>query len=212
MSSTRRQFLSHGALVLAGVSTGVISLTGCGSSPGTRVDPSPPPGRTGPASAGFSWSLANLNNNSAYAYFEVVDAMVLQAVDVDATLQPSLSGAPAATQALCRGWISRGAPPALINGSSAAPGPTSASTDFGAVSVYNSAGLAVDSDAAALQDVFYSASLRSWVPLSGVDASSARSVSVAPVLALNAGDYLVFGIQQQGMVSNVALQATLRYQ
>ena len=165
-----------------------------------------------PASAGFSWEVDNFNNNSAFAYFQVVDEMTLQALEVDAALQPSLTTVAGGTQVLCRGWVSRGAAPAFANGGSAASGPTTVSADFGAVSIYNSAGVTVENDAAPLQDVFYSANLRSWVPITEVAATAARSVSVAPALILNAGDYLVFGIEQQGVSSNVTLQATLRYQ
>ena len=197
---------------MAGTTAGVITLSGCGSSPSVRVVTPTPPARTVPASAGFSWNVDNFNNNSAFAYFQVIDEMTLQAVKVDATLEPSLTTVAGGTQALCRGWISRGAAPAFVAGGSAASGPTAVSTDFGAVSIYNPAGVTVEPDAAALQDVFYSANLRSWVPITAAAATTARSVSVAPALILHAGDYLVFEIEQQGVSSNVALQAILRYQ
>lgn len=203
MSTTRRGFLSQGAFTLAGVTAGVISLSSCGSTDHPGVQPGSPTGTALPASAGFGWSVNDFNSNSACAYFRVADSMILQGVTIDAALQPAAITTAGAAQALCRGWVSRG-------GLSISP--NSPSADFGAVSIYNPGELSVTSDAAPMRDLFFSAILRSWIALTGVDSTTARSVSAVPVLALNAGDYLVFGIEQQGVGGGVHLQATLSYQ
>jgi hypothetical protein len=165
-----------------------------------------------PASAGFGWSVSGLNNHSACAYFLVTATMTLQGVTVDAALQPSVPTTAGGAQVLCRGWVSRGAPPAFVSGASGPTGPSTASADFGAPLIFNPSDLSVASDIAPLQDVFYSSLLRSWVPVAGTDAPTAHSVSVLPALNLSAGDYLVFGVAQQGVAGSLQLQAVLTYQ
>jgi hypothetical protein len=190
-----------------------MSLSGCGSTDHSGTQPSTPATSSPlPATAGFGWSVGNFNNDSACAYFQVAAAMVLQGATIDAALQPSVITTAGGTQVLCRGWVSRGVAPTFANGSSASVGPTSVSADFGAVSIYNPGDVTVAGDAAPLQDLFYSAILRSWVPVGTAGASAARSVSALPALSLNAGDYLVFGIESQGVAGSVELQAVLTYQ
>jgi hypothetical protein len=208
MPTSRRRFLGQSVFALAGATAGAITLSGCAS----LRTPTGPAELTGPRSAGVGWTVNGLENHSAFAYFEIAHALTLGTVQIDASLLPAVgSGAANFTQALCRAWVSRGAPPPLNVGGSAT-GPASRSDDFGSVSIYNPNGLTVNSDGNPLQDVFYSAILRSWVPTSGVDPAAARSVYGLPSLALNAGDYLVFGIDQCGVPGSVQLQAVLDYE
>jgi hypothetical protein len=211
MPTSRRRFLGETIVALAGATAGTITLSGCASS-GVPSGPEGLPGPAGRRSAGFDWTLKGLENDSAFAYLAVARPLTFASVRIDATLQPTVgAGAVNSTQALCRAWVSRGAP-AFLNGGPGAAGPASVSTDFGSISVYNPAGLTIRGDGSPLQDVFYSAVLRSWVPSSGIDSAAAGVVQGRPSLVLNAGDYLVFGVEQSGMPGDVQLLTSLDYE
>src|SRR5271155_5290054 len=185
MPTERRSFLGASGLALAGVTAGMVAtFSGCGPA-------SEPVGR---GAAGFGWTVNNPGSNTAYAYFKVAHSLTLETLNVDLTCVP-VGGAtvPSFTEALCRGWISRGLAPSFNSGSAAVP-----AADFGAISIYNPNTLALTCDAAPLQDLFCAVILKSWVPVDGTASASSRGVFSRPSLTLRAGDYLVFSIDHTG--------------
>jgi hypothetical protein len=209
MLASRREFLGSSIFALAGATAGVISLGGC-TSVATVVEPVPT--SMGARSAGFGWTAITLEKGSAYAYVGLAQSLTVNSLDIDASLLPSVGAAPPGfSEALCRAWVVRGAVPTFASSDGSNVSPTQASTDFGPISVSNPDNITVSYDAAVLQDIFYSVSLRSWVPADGTAAATARSVSGQPSLLLQAGDYLVFAVSLSGVPGRVALQMTLNY-
>jgi len=207
MRTERRQFLSATAFILAGVSVGAVSLTGCDD-----VQSVVPPGlvrASGMRDVEFGWSIPRLNNASAHAYFRVMGNFLMSFAVFDASYTPSTADTAAGSaQALCRAWVSRGGVPKF---SGDLANPANASADFGSISTFNPDKLTVTSDAAPIQDVLYSIILRSWVSPDGAASQAARNVSAQPSLPLYAGDYLVFGIDHAGVPGSVDVQAVLGY-
>jgi hypothetical protein len=209
MPTSRRKFLGESVFVLAGATAGVFTLTGC-TSPGKSTEPMGPPRTLGRFSAGLGWTVKGLEDDSAFAYLEVARPLTLAGVHIDASFVPAATGAAASSaQAMCQAWVSRGAPPAFPNGGGGAVGPTTTSADFGGISVYNPAGLTVHVEDAPRQDVFYRSLLRSQASPTGVGSAVAGAVYGLPSLVLEAGDYLVFGIEHSGVTGAVQLQACL---
>lgn len=213
MPTSRRRFLGESIFALVGTTAGTISLTGCASS-SVSTAPIGSPRPAGRLSGGLGWTVKGLQNDSAFAYFEVARPFTLAGVQIDASFLPTVpAGAAGSSPAhsLCQAWVSRGARPSFpAGGSPAAPG--SDSTDFGAISLYSPGSLTVRADAVPRQDVFYSTILTSQVPTTGIDSATAHAVRGLPSLALNAGDYLVLGIGQSGTSGEVQLQMSMDYE
>lgn len=215
MRIDRRRFLARGIFTLVGATTGSLTLSGCGAD-SAGSDPTstagngpPPPG--GPASATLGWQLDTPANGGAYAYFEVARNLTLQWIQIDSSIAPSTTtGSAGFAQATCRGWVSRGSLPSFAGaGRNAAPTPVSA--DFGPVVLYNPAAVNASYDPALDSNVFYSAALRSWVPMNGTDAAGAHRFAELTTLALDTGDYLVLEVDQSGIPASVYMQAVLGY-
>jgi len=205
---SRREFLRSGALGFAGITAGVISLSGC-----LDVEDIPRPGAdsdAGPKTAGFRWSIMGPGPASAYAYFRAVQDLVLNTVCIDAVLSPALPAtAETVAKARCRAWLSRD-PGAGIAGTGPDPG-TAASGDFGAVAVYNPAHLTASFDPQPQNDVFYSSVLCAWVPTDGRNATATAHLLISPALQVAAGEYLIFSIAASGATRGVDVQSVLDY-
>jgi hypothetical protein len=208
----RRHFLSSTTLLLAGVSVGAVTLTGCEGVDVHALGSAENLPATSPRNAGFGWSIPQLDNTSAYALFRVTQEVRLLFADIDASYRPSQAGeSPASAQARCRAWVSRGQAPGFGGVQASAAGASPPSASFGAIEYFNPAKLTVAGDAAPLQDVFYSVVLRSWVPRDGTTSQAARVVSTRPSVTLHVGDFLVFGIDHQGVPGDVGVQAVLGF-
>jgi hypothetical protein len=199
MTTSRRHFLSDGTLALAGVTAGTVTLlSACGSSSEPR----------GLRTASFGWDVNDLTGDSAYAYFKIAHPLILESINVDVSCAPSAGAANTGfAQVRCYAWASRGQAPVFSNGASEAP----ATADFGRIAIYNPNNLAVACEEMPLQDIFYSAILRSWVSADATDAVAERSVFGSPSLRLNTGDYLVFNINHAGVPGSVEMQVVLGY-
>jgi hypothetical protein len=205
MQRGRREFVSGGGLVLAGLAAGTITGT---SAAQTSAAETSPPGRK---TASFGWEVTNLNDNGASAYFEVVKAMILDSVHLDAAFMlTALPASPGFVEVLCRAAISHGAPkffPGDPGGSFVSP----QSPDFGATHVHNPNKLNVGRDGVLLQDIFYSVILKAWVPGDGAASSTSRHVSLAPSFALNAGDFLVLNMSHAGVPGDAEMHVVVEY-
>jgi hypothetical protein len=209
MPTNRRRFLCEGTLALAGVTAGAVTIfSGCGSSglATSRV-------ATGSRTVGFGWAINGLSGGGAYAYFKVASEVALDTVNIDGSFVPSMAAATTSfAQVLCQGWVSRGAMPTFGNDGGNAASARQASKDFGAITIYNPNNLVLTCDGAPLQDVFYSAILKTWVPADRADSATSRAVSGRLSLMLHDGDYLVFSIDHAGGVpGDVEMQVAFGY-
>lgn len=202
MTNTRRQFLCD-ALTLAGVTAGAVTvLGGCGSSAGGIVR----------RVVSFAWTVSGLNGSSAHAYCRVAEKITLQTVNIDVTCMASTAPTTASfEQVLCRAWVSRQAVPTFNNGQANGASAAQASPDFGPVAIYNPNNLVVTYDVAPLQDIFYSAILKTWVSTDRTDSATSRGVFAQPSLDLSTGDYLVFGIDHSGVPGDLEMEVVLGY-
>jgi hypothetical protein len=193
-----------GGLALTGVGAGTV--TGLISS-SARADEMPLASKT----VGFGWEVPDLNNNGADAYFEVVTSMTLIAVDIDAAFTiTSAPASPGLAEVLCRAAVSHGFPK-FVEGEPSAPSLSAASPNFGRLQIHNPNDLSIGGDGFALQDVFYSVILKTWVPVSGTASGTSRHVRAAPSLTLDARDYLVFHMDHAGVPGDAEMQVVLEY-
>jgi hypothetical protein len=199
----RRAFV--GGLALTGIGAGTV--TGLISSSARGADEISVASKT----VGFGWEVADLNNNGADVYFEVVSSMTLIAVDIDAAFMiTSAPASPGLAEVLCRAAVSHGAPK-FVEGEPSAPILPAASPNFGRLHIYNPHDLSVGADGFALQDVLYSVILKTWVPASGTASGTSRHVRATPSLALDARDYLVFHMDHAGVPGDAEMQVVLEY-
>lgn len=199
----RRAFVGT-SLALAGVAAGTI--TGLTSSSASVQNP-----QSQPSTAGFGWEVTNLDNNGADVYFHVQNSMVLNSIDIDTAFMITAPPAsPGFAEILCRAAISRGVPQ-FAQGDSGAPFVSPQSPNFGKVQVYNPNNLNVVDDGFLLQEVLYNIILKTWVPAEGAGSSTFRHVSTAPLLRLNADDFLVFHMNHAGVPGDAEMQVVLNY-
>jgi hypothetical protein len=205
MKTGRREFVSGGGLALAGVAAGTIA--GLNPSPASADDENPSNRRI----AGFGWELANLDNNGADVYFEVISNMILNSASIDvAFVITATPSNPGFAEVLCRAAFSRGAPK-FVHGDPGAPFVSPASSDFGTLQTYNPRKLNLGADGYFLQNVFYNVILKTWVPDNGVASATSRHVSSTPLLPLTAGDYLTFHMNHAGVPGDCEMQVVLEY-
>ena len=160
--------------------------------------------------AGFVWELDDINNNGADLYFEVLDAMVLNTINIDvAFMLTALPAQPGFAEVLCMGGVSRGAKPTFSDSAAAYinfPG----APHFARLAQHNPNNLATGMGGV-VQDLFYSVILKTWVPSDGAGASTYRHVAVQPNLILSKGDFLVFHMDHAGVGGDVEMQTTFQY-
>jgi hypothetical protein len=196
---TRRGFLKTGSIVLGALTAGAVTPLNAAT------------GATGSKVAGFGWEIGNLHNNGANVFFRVVEAMVLQWVDVDAafmiTSAPAVSGF---AEVLCRAGVSRGAFP-NFSGTQTDEILFPASSDFSGVHVHNPNNLSIAFDGVLLQDAFYQVILKTWVPTDGTASATSRNAHVEPNLTLNRDDVLVFHMSHAGVPGDAEMQVTISY-
>jgi hypothetical protein len=204
MQKSRRSFVSSG-LVLAGVAAGTV--TGLNSA--AALDDST--GQANPRLASFGWEVTNLNNNGADIFLRAAGNLTLNSLSIDtAFMLTSTPSSPGFAEVLCRGAFSRGRPK-FVHGDPGASFVSPASPNFGKVEVHNPNHLNVGFDGVVLQNIFYSVILKSWVPKSGTASSTSRHVEIAPLLKLNADDYLVFNMSHAGVPGDCEMQVVVSY-
>jgi len=202
----RRSFLlSSGEMVVGALAAG--TLIACGSS----SEPATVHAQTSSNIAAFGWEIDNLNNSSAAVYFKVQQSLVLNLVDMDVSFcppsQPAQSGL---SEVLCRGQVSRGAPP-VFNTAGILYFPPS-SPAFGPLQTLNPGGLQIGTDAQPFQDTFLNVILKSWIPSDGTSSATYRHVQIAPSLSVSAGDYLVFTMNGGEITLDAEMQVILTFQ
>jgi hypothetical protein len=214
--SDRRSFLAQGALVLAGLTAGTITpLEAAMSVKGRReflkaVTPTAGAAATGDQVIGFGWELSNIDNNGADVFFEVLDSMILNAINVDVAFM--ITSAPAAAgfaEVLCNGGVSRGAKP-KFSSPPAAYIAFPSSPNFGNLTPHNPNNLNLGLGGV-VQDLFFDVILKTWVPADGTGGYTSRQFSSQAALALNKGDYLVFHMDHAGVSGDVEMQGVLQY-
>ncbi len=214
--SDRRTFLIQGALVLAGVTAGTFTpLEAVMNVKGRREflnAVSPVSGATASKDpvVGFGWEIVNVNNNGADVYFEVLDAMTLNTINIDVAFM--ITGIPAQAgfaEVLCDGGVSRGAKPTFSDPPAAYIN-FSPSPNFGTLTPHNPNKLNIGLGGL-VQDLFFNVILKTWVPADGTGGSASRQVFAQPSLILNRGDYLVFHMDHAGVSGDVEMQAVLQY-
>jgi hypothetical protein len=200
----RRAFVGT-SLALAGVAAGTITGLSTASAQGEEHT------RPQPGTVGFGWEVTNLDNNGADVYFHVRNAMTLNSVNIDAAFMITSPPAnPGFAEVLCRAAVSRGAAK-FVQGDPAAPLVPTESPHFGKVQIYNPNNLGVGADGFLLQDVFYHVILKTWVPAEGTASATSRHVSAAPLLSLQADDYLAFHMDHAGVPGDAEMQVVLNY-
>jgi hypothetical protein len=208
-------FLIRSALALAGITAGTFTpLEAMMNVKSTRIFPqvgSPVPASSSQEQlAGFGWEIDNINNNGADLYFEVLDAMVLNTIDIDvAFMLTSPPAQPGFAEVLCMGAVSRGAKPTF------SPPPAAyinipASSNFARLAEHNPNNLNTGTGGV-VSGLFYSVILKTWVPTDGTASSTSRHVSVGPRLTLSKGDFLVFHMDHAGVGGDVEMQTTFQY-
>lgn len=203
MKPDRRTFVGKG-LALAGLAG---TITGLDSSAHAQAETP-----TGPSFASFGWEVSNLNGNGADVYVEVTSNMTVNSIDTDISFMlTSLPANAGFAEVLCRGAVSRGAPPKFYAGDPGASFVSPQSPNFGKTHIHNPNGLNVGDDGYLLQNIFLSVILKTWVPKGGSASSTSRHVSGARSLVLNAGDYLVFNMSHAGVPGDAEMQLVLQY-
>ena len=206
LTKSRRKFLSGGAAVLTGVTAGEVILSGCNS---VRAASGASPQT---AAGSFGWEVSNFSGNGADAYFRVASKMTLDTASIDVAFSiVSLPSAPGLAEVLCQAAASRASVPRFDNSQGHAYLGQPASTDFGAVNIYNPNGLAINQNSAVEQDLFFSVILKSWIPSDGGGSAASRNVFVQPSLGLNPGDFLVFHMDHAGVPVDAEMQVVLGY-
>jgi hypothetical protein len=203
----RRTFLKSSALGFAGISAGVLNLSGCSD---VHDQGAQPERRGARGTAGFRWSVGGHAYSPAYAYFKAARGLILDTVSIDAALSASLpAAAGSSAQALCRAWVARGNGSGVETGGM--PPAAAATSDFGPLALFNPAKLGFAFDPAPLQDVFYSCPLRAWTPAGGQFSVAETHNSTIPALHVDAGDHVIFSILLGGSTNHVDLRSVLEY-
>ena len=196
----RREFLRGGSLAV-----GALAAEGCSVSKASASS-------TGPQVAGFGWEVGNLFGNGADMYFEVFSDIVLNSVNIDVSAAilatPSTAGF---AEILCMAGVSRQALPTFNNSGGHAYINFPSSSGFGSVTPANPNNLTLYFDQTLSQDQFLAVTLKTWVPADGTASSTSRQVLAYPSLNVNAGDYLVFHMDHEGVGVNAEMQVIINY-
>ena len=154
--------------------------------------------------------ISDINNNGADLYFEVLNAMVLDSIDIDVAFM--LTGPPAQAgfaEVLCMGGVSRGTKPTFSDPPAAyinlPPSP-----NFARLAVHNPNNLS-NGVGGVVSGLFYTVILKTWVPVDGTASSTYRHVVVSPGLVLSKGDFLVFHVDHAGVGGDVEMQTSFQY-
>jgi hypothetical protein len=204
----RRSFLlTGGEMVVGALAAG--TLIACGSS--RETNPTIVHAQGSANLAVFGWEINNLNGGGAAAYFKVQSNLVLNLIDMDVCFCPlSLPQQPGLTEVLCRGQVSRGAPPVFNTAGQLFFPPSSPA--FGPLQTLNPGGLQIGMDSQPFQDTFISVILKSWVPGDGTAAATYRHLQISPSISLSAGDYLVFTMNGGEITLDAEMQVILGFQ
>jgi hypothetical protein len=198
--SGRREFLKGGSIV-----AGALAAEGCSAS---KVSASSP----GSQVAAFGWEVGNLYGNGADMYFEVLSNIVLNSINVDlSAMVLAVPNMPGFAEVLCTGGVSRQALPTFNNSGGHAFINFPSSSDFGSVSAANPNNLTLYFDQAVCQDQFLAVILKTWVPADGTASATSRQFLAYPSLSVNAGDYLVFHMDHEGVGVDAEMQVVINY-
>jgi hypothetical protein len=196
----RREFLKGGSLV-----AGALAAEGCSVSNASASS-------SGSQVAAFGWEVGNLYGNGADMYFEVLSNIILNSVNVDVSamiLAPP--SAPGFAEILCTAGVSRQALPTFNNSGGHAYINFPTSTGFGPVTAANPNNLTLYYGQTVCQDQFLAVILKTWVPADGTASATSRQVLAYPSLSINAGDYLVFHVDHEGVGIDAEMQVVINY-
>jgi hypothetical protein len=199
VDKSRRGFLTGGVLSLACVTAGTLTWQGCGSSDLLGTTPKA-------HVAGFGWEVANLHGDGASVHIKVLADVIMSKVNIDlAYMITSTVVEVSFAKVLCRGSLSRGAPPTF-------PLAASASSDFDTATAYNPNSLVIVYDPVPLPGVFCSVILKSQIPARGTASGASRHVQMLPSLLLMRDDYLTFNVEHTGAPGDAEMQVALEYE
>ena len=196
----RRDFLKGGSLAV-----GVLAAEGCAVS--TSAAPS-----SSEASqvASFGWEASNLSGNGVNMSVKIVNTVFLQAINADLSATILSAKTAGFAEVLCVGGVCRQSVPSFDTSAQAYINfPTS--PHFGSVVADNPNNLTLAYDHAMHDGQFLSVILKTWVPADGTACATSRHVLAYPSLNLNAGDYLVFHMDHQGVGVDAEMQIVLTY-
>ena len=204
----RRDFLKGG-----GLAVGVLAADGCAvpGSAAPRADAASiaPPG-SGSQVASFGWEACNLKGNGANMFVKVQQNMILQSVNIDLSASILEMRGSGFAEILCVGGVSRQGAPSFDNSPHAYVN-FPLSSNFGSVTAENPHNLSLFFDGAMLEGQFLAVILKTWVPNDGTACATSRQVLAYPSITLNAGDYLVFHMDHEGVDVDAEMQIVLQY-
>jgi hypothetical protein len=194
----RREFFKAGS-----IAAGVLAAPGCATS-GAAASSQPQ------QVASFGWEVGNLYGNGADMYFEVLSNIVLNTVNIDVSAVILAATTTGFAEVLCTGGVSRQAPPTFTNSGHLFMN-LPASVNFGSVTPENPNNLTLYYNQSLSQDQFLALILKTWVPGDGTASATSRQFLAYPSLNINAGDYLVFHMDHQGVGLDAEMQVVLSY-
>jgi hypothetical protein len=200
MRSGRREFFKAGS-----IAAGVLAAQGCATS-GVAAASSQPQ-----QVASFGWEAGNLYGNGADMYFEVLSNIMLNTVNIDVSAVILAATASGFAEVLCTAGVSRQTVPAFSNSGGHLYINLPASSNFGAVTAENPNNLTLYYSQSVAQDQFLALTLKTWVPGDGTASATSRQILAYPSLSIQAGDYLVFHMDHQGVSLDAEMQVVLGY-
>uniref|UniRef100_UPI0025C0AE62 hypothetical protein n=1 Tax=Caldivirga sp. TaxID=2080243 RepID=UPI0025C0AE62 len=160
--------------------------------------------------AGFGWEVVDLHNNGADAYFQVLNDLVIQWIDLDAsymlTKPPSSEGFAEVLITVGKASTpSFSQPPQVYQSLPQSPA-------FTPITIINPNNLQTVADAYPEEGFIIRLILKSWVPSNGAASSVQRHVTVYPGIKVKSGEYIVFHMDHAGVGPlDCEIQATIGY-
>jgi hypothetical protein len=202
----RRHMLSGGGgIVLAGLTAGAVVP---GLTRTTAADAAQASGTV--QTAGIGWELTNLDDDGADIYFEIVNAMTINTLNLDVAMMITSAPSAAGTAEVLAGVALTPTAPTFSSG----PYPYQQipdSADFGDVQVENPNGLTMSNDPHPGQGYLTRVALRSWIPVTGTAAQQNRHVVLPLAMKVTAGSYLTLSMSHAGIPVDCEMQTTIVY-
>jgi hypothetical protein len=190
----------------SGLAVGVLAAEGCAVSSSASTATS-----QGLQVASFGWEAGNLYGNGANIYFKVLHNMFLQSINADLSASILKASTVGFAEILCVGGVSRGAAPTFNSENPQAYVSFPVSSNFGSAITENPNNLNLFFNGSLLQDQFLAVILKTWIPAEGTASATSRQVLAYPSINVNAGDYLVFHMDHQGVSVDAEMQIVITY-
>ncbi|MGC9227254.1 hypothetical protein [Caldivirga sp.] len=163
--------------------------------------------------AGFGWEVVDLHNNGADAYFQVLNDLVIQWIDLDASYMLTKPPSSEGFAEVLINVAKTQSKPQFSTGPQAYIG-VPPNGYFSMVTVHNPNSLrVVPGETFYLSEgMLISLILKSWVPSNGTASSVQRHTTLYPSIKVKSGEYLVFHMDHAGVGPlDCEIQATIGY-